>query len=118
MAMLITEGRLSPEPTVLSRGMSGAQSISLLMTNVSENDTETVIVTLTDASGTKVPRRIVRAVLGPNEQLSVTSIPLSKEDLVQAYTTNADKVDFVTATCGIEMPFQVTVLTADGLPKK
>lgn len=116
MAFTLADGQLPAVAAVIFTGVSSdADRINATFCNTSSSLTETVILTFQRiVNGTLgTARRIVRAVLSPNEQLRITGLPMRSGDVLVGVTTDATTVDYLITRAEGTL-FDVGVLDANG----
>jgi hypothetical protein len=98
MAFTLADGQLPAVAAAIYTGATGdADRINGIFSNTSATLTETIVLTFQRLVGTTLgtARRIVRAVLAPNEQLRVIGLPMRTGDVLTGVTTDATTVDYL-----------------------
>lgn len=119
MSLLIGNGQLASTAAALGTA-TGRDLWSLKLANTSGSTTETILITVLRNGGTA--RRLARIVLAPNEQATVTNIPVESGDVVKGVSTNATTVDYDLTGVGVTNvallpnfpPTSIQLFTASG----
>ncbi len=121
MAQTLSDGQLAVSATAVytcPTNLPPLSQVDLVCQNTSASLTETILITLTRSGGGT--RRVVRAVLAPNEQLIVQGLPMSPNDILLGATTDATTVDYLVSQGGGSNgggPLEIYCLDATGSRK-
>lgn len=88
-----------------------ARRMNLIFANVGGQE-ETLVISLSRNGGTA--RRLKRVVLGADEQLEISGLPVNQSDSVLAVTSNAKSVDYVASIAGQDAPLTMHVYDDKG----